>query len=133
MVLLARVEAAGGGGSARRIHDPRVSVGLGAGGPPIEVAVFEVLTEEVVDAAPALQYLGLQSVPPTTKPEPSALHVVATLPLQAGMLAVQTLVLHVPVAASQYSVSWQVCRSVDDVAFHAALPGLVARAIALAG
>src|SRR5262245_46166122 len=62
---------------------------------------------------PALQYLGLQSVPPGMNPEPSALQVVKTLPLQAGMLGVQTFALHRPVAASQISFTPQVCTNVD--------------------
>ena len=43
-----------------------------------------------------------QSTPPVTQPEPSALQVVATLPLQPGWFGVQTRALQVAVALSQY-------------------------------
>ena len=52
-------------------------------------------------------------MPPTTKPDPSALQVVRTLPLHAAAFSVQSLVLHVPVAASQNWVGKHVWTSVD--------------------
>ena len=45
---------------------------------------------------------AVQSMPPVTQPEPSALQVVATLPLQPGWFGVQTRALQVAVALSQY-------------------------------
>jgi hypothetical protein len=45
---------------------------------------------------------AVQSVPPVTQAEPSALQVVATLPLQPGWFGVQTRALQVVVAVSQY-------------------------------
>jgi hypothetical protein len=54
--------------------------------------------------APALQIcpVAAQLVPPGKKPDPSALHVVATPMLQADWPAVHTFVRHVAPAASQY-------------------------------
>jgi len=52
------------------------------------------------------------------KPEPSALHVVATLPLHAGWLGVQTRALHVAVGASQNCVVWHVCTREDVSPFE---------------